>query len=234
MSERGSTPILEIDDALPMGSVSGLGRAPLSLRIAAGQCVLVEAQYRSQAAEFADLCCGLLPLSRGSVRFIGYDWEDMTHEGASAMRGQVGRVYGSASWIGFLGTDVNILLPQLHHTRRPEQELRDAAAEMSLCFGLPGLPTGRPDALTSNDLVRAACVRAFTGEPQLLILDSAEIENVGSLVPALVQALTAAHNRHAASIWLTHSGLIWDSHSLPTTERLRLSEQGLVPMGQQA
>jgi len=234
MSERTSTPILEILDALPMDPGSGLGRAPLALRIMAGQCVLVEAQYRSQAAEFGDLCCGLLPLSQGSVRFVGYDWDRMPHEGASAMRGQIGRVYGRASWIGFLGTDANILLPQLHHTRRTEHELRDTAVELSRSFGLPGLPTGRPDALTSQDLVRAACVRAFTGEPRLLILESAELGQIDNLVPALVQALTTAHNRHAASIWLTHSGLVWDDRSLPTTVRFRLTDRGLVPMERHA
>src|SRR5262249_35414150 len=135
---------------------------------------------------------------------------------------------GKGSWISFLGTDVNILLPQLHHTRRSEQELRNTAAELSHSLGLPGLPTGRPDSLASIDLVRAACVRAFIGQPRLLILDSAELEQIDNLVPALVQALTAVHNRHAASIWLTHSDLMWRDNALPTAARLRLTDRGLV------
>jgi phospholipid/cholesterol/gamma-HCH transport system ATP-binding protein len=232
MSDRTPAPILEILDALPMDSMSGLGRAPLALRIMAGQCVLIEAQHQSQVSEFGDLCCGLLPLRQGSVRFIGYDWNRVAHEGASAMRGQIGRVYGKTSWIGFLGTDLNILLPQLHHTRRSEQELRNVAAELARSFGLPGLPTGRPDSLGSTDLVRAACVRAFIGQPRLLILDNAELGQIDLLVPALVQALTAAHNRHAASIWLTHADLVWNDRFLPTAERLRLTDRGLVRMVQ--
>jgi phospholipid/cholesterol/gamma-HCH transport system ATP-binding protein len=232
MSDHGPTPILEILGALPMGSVGGLRSVPLDLRIMAGECILIEAQHESQAAEFGDLCCGLLPLSEGSVRFVGYEWSLMTHEAASAMRGQIGRVHGKTSWIGFLGTDVNILLSQLHHTRRPEQELRNAAAELSRSFGLPGLPMGHPDSLAGIDLVRAACVRAFMGQPRLLILDNAELEQVDHLVPALVQTLTAAHDRHAASIWLTHSDLVWNNNSLPTTARFRLTDRGLVPMRQ--
>ena len=234
MSDHSPTPILEVLDVLPMVSVTGLGHAPLSLRIMAGDCVLIEAQDRSQAAQFSDLCCGLLPLRQGSIRFYGSDWEGMPHERAAAMRGQIGRVDGQALWIGFLGIDANILLPQLHHTRRSEQELRNAAAELSCGFGLPGLPIGRPDSLTSTDLVRAACVRAFLGQPRLLILNSAELERLDDLVPSLVQALTAAHDRHAASIWLTHTKLIWNDRALPTTVRLRLTESGLVPAEQLA
>lgn len=234
MSDQAPAPILEIDDVLPMHSVSGLGRTPLAFRVMAGECVLIEAQHQFQAAEFADLCCGLLPLHRGSVRFIGHDWERMPHERASALRGQIGRIYGKSSWIGFLDTDLNIMLSQLHHTRLSERELRDAAAELSCSFGLPGLPVGRPDALASIDLVRAACVRAFMGEPRLLILDCSQLEQIEYLVPALVQASTAAQNRHAASIWLTHADLVWDGHSLPTTLQLRLTDRGLEPMAQRS
>lgn len=234
MSDRTPPPVLEILNALPRDAVSGLGRAPLALRIMAGQCVHIEAQYRFQTAEIGDLCCGLLPLSQGTVRFLGVDWNRMGHEIASARRGQIGRVYGRTSWIGFLGIDFSILLPQLHHTRRPEHELRNAAAELSRSFGLPGLPTGHPDSLGDIDLVRAACVRAFVGLPRLLILEWAELAQVDNLMPGLVQALIAAQNRHAAIIWLTHSNLVWNDHALPATARFRLTDRGLVPVAERA
>src|ERR1700757_4666299 len=89
---------------------------------------------------------------------------------------QCGARYGEGSWIGFLGTDINILLPQLHHTKRSESDLREAAAQLSRSFGLPGLPISRPDALAGIDLARSACVRAFMGKPRLLILNSSELE----------------------------------------------------------
>jgi phospholipid/cholesterol/gamma-HCH transport system ATP-binding protein len=226
----GATPILELIGACPDTVSSRLPPVPLDLQLMPGQCALIEARDPAQAAEFADLCCGLLPLHQGSVRFLGRDWTDTTEEQASAMRGRIGRVYGAGAWINFLGTDVNILLSQLHHTRRPESVLREAAAELARDFGLPGLPLNRPGALAAADLVRAACVRAFMGEPLLLILESPAQNQFADLVPPLLNALMAAHDRHAASIWLTRGEAVWFDRYFPATKRLRLLERGLTAM----
>ncbi len=190
--------------------------------------MLIDVRNQLQATDFADLCCGLLPLRSGSVRFLGKDWSDTPHEQAAAMRGRIGRVYGSDSWISFLGTDINILLPQLHHTRRPEPALREVASELSHKFGLPGLPVMRPDGMASTDLLRAACVRAFMGAPRLLLLDSPVFEQASDLVPALLNELMETRDRQAASIWLTRSDAMWNSRSFPATMHLRLAERGLV------
>jgi phospholipid/cholesterol/gamma-HCH transport system ATP-binding protein len=230
MSGGAPTPILEMTRALPEASAGGFGHAPIDFRLMAGECALIDAQDASKAAEFADLCCGLLPLHSGTVRFLGHDWMHASNEFTSAMRGQIGRVYGEGSWIGFLGTDINILLPQLHHTKRPEADLREAAAQLSRSFGLPGLPISRPDTLAGIDLARAACVRAFMGKPRLLILNNSELEQKPHLVPPLMQALTAAHDRHAASIWLTCRDAVWSKLYFPTAARFRLTERGLVAM----
>jgi phospholipid/cholesterol/gamma-HCH transport system ATP-binding protein len=144
------------------------------------------------------------------------------------MRGRIGRIYGSDSWISFLGTDINILLPQLHHTRRPEPMLREAATALSHKFGLPGLPVMRPDAMAATDLVRAACVRAFMGTPRLLLFDSPDLEHASDLIPALLNELMEANDRHAASIWLTRSDAVWNSRFFPATTHFRLVERGLV------
>jgi phospholipid/cholesterol/gamma-HCH transport system ATP-binding protein len=190
--------------------------------------ILIEADDPSQATEFADLCCGLLPLRSGSVRFLGNDWASTSHERACALRGRIGQLRGANSWIRFLSVDANILLQQLHHTRLPMELLRDRAAGLSLGFGLPGLPVTRPDELSFEDLVRAACVRAFIGEPRLVILNShQELEHVPDLRPALLNALTAARNRQAATIWLRPSDVVWNDRSAPATVRLRLTNRGL-------
>jgi phospholipid/cholesterol/gamma-HCH transport system ATP-binding protein len=230
MSGGTPTPILEMIRALPEVSASGLAHAPLELRLMPGESVLIDVQDSSQATEFADLCCGLLPLHSGTVRFLGHDWVHVSNEWAAAMRGRIGRVYGEDSWISFLGTDINILLPQLHHTWRPESDLREAAAQLSRSFGLPGLPMARPDTLASIDLARAACVRAFMGQPRLLILNSSELEPIADLVLPLMQVLTAAHDRHAASIWLTRGDAVWTDLYFPSATRFRLTGRGLVAM----
>jgi phospholipid/cholesterol/gamma-HCH transport system ATP-binding protein len=227
----GAAPILELLEALPDPVESCLPPVPIDLRIMPGEFALIEADDRVLAAEFADLCCGLLKLRKGSVRFLGRDWATAAAEMAAAMRGRIGRVYGPESWIGSLSTDANILWPQLHHTRRSEAALRETAAEVSRRFGLPGLPLGRPVALSDADLLRASCVRAFVGEPQLVILDNEELEEIADLRSALLNAVMAMRHRHAACLWLTEGRQIWQDRSCPATIRLRLSERGLVQAG---
>jgi phospholipid/cholesterol/gamma-HCH transport system ATP-binding protein len=224
----GTLPLLDIVRALPEPSSSRLPPVPLDLRVMAEESILIEAHDPSQAAEFADLCCGLLPLQSGSVRFLGNDWASTPHERASALRGRIGQVGAASSWIRFLPADANILLQPLHHTRLSLELLRDRAAELSRGFGLPGLPMARPDELRFDDRVRAACVRAFVGEPQLVILKSQELEQVAGLKPALLNALAAARNRQAATIWLMPGHAVWNDRSVPVTRRLRLTDHGLV------
>ena len=230
MSGREGTPVLEISGAVPEPAGSRLPSVPLDLRVMAGDCILIHVGSALQARDFADLCCGLIPLRNGSVRFLGRDWANTPNELGAALRGHIGRALAAKSWIGFLPTDINILLAQLHHTRLAEHALRATATELSVAFGLPGLPVMRPDALTSADLLRASCVRAFMGQPRLLFLENPELERVEDLVPALLNALLTVHDQPAASIWLTPGELLWNDRSFPASVRLRLAQRGLVPV----
>jgi phospholipid/cholesterol/gamma-HCH transport system ATP-binding protein len=214
--------------ASPAAPGSALGVAIFDLRVMADACILIDAQDTSLASEFANLCCGLLPLRNGVVRFLGRDWARAADEHAAALRGRIGRLYGANSWVPFLGTDANILLPQLHHTRRLEWELREAAAQLACSFGLPGLPTARPDELSSDDLLRAACVRAFVGRPQLLIIEGSLLEQSPDLALPVVNALLAAKVRHTATIWLSCGDILHDDRALPVSTRLRLTGRGLA------
>jgi phospholipid/cholesterol/gamma-HCH transport system ATP-binding protein len=127
---------------------------------------------------------------------------------------------------------LNVLLPQLHHTHRPVAALREAAVELARTFGLPGVLLVRPRALTPADRARAACVRAFLGEPRLVLLESPVQAQFADLIPLLLNALAAARDKGAAAIWLTRSDLIWRDRPFPATCRLRLTEYGSIPMRQ--
>lgn len=231
MSGTVAAPVLEISEAISETGGSNLPSVPLNLRVMAGDCILIDVRSALQGREFADMCCGLTPLRSGCVRFLGHDWADVPHELVSALRGHIGRLYGPESWIGFLPADVNVLLPQLYHTRRREAVLREMATGLSLAFGLPGLPINRLNALSPADVVRAACVRAFMGDPKLLFLDNPDLQRITDLVPAVLNALMAAHDQQAASIWLTRGDALWNDASFPANMRFRLAERGLVPMG---
>ncbi|HTO81431.1 MAG TPA: ABC transporter ATP-binding protein [Methylomirabilota bacterium] len=222
--------ILEMTDARPTAA-PGEARPPaVTLRLMPGELALIDARDADRAAWFADLCCGLLPLADGSVRFLGHDWAAMPAPYAAALRGRIGRVFAAGGWVEFLDTATNILLPQLHHTRDDPGELREAAAGLARGFGLPGLPTGPPGSLSATDLARAACVRAFLGDPALLLLETPVQGRFVELFVRLLNALARARQNGAAAIWLTASDLVWGDRSVPAAHRLRLRENGLIPV----
>ena len=127
----------------------------VDFRVGGGELALVDARHSLRPAWLADLCCGLLPLSGGSVRFLGHDWSAMPQDYAAALRGRIGRVFQSGNWVDFIDVATNILLPQLHHTRDDPIDLRERAIALSCAFGLPGLPLVHPR--------RSRCERFGTG-----------------------------------------------------------------------
>lgn len=225
---QNAAPVLKIVAAEPVDRQSGLPPVAFDLALSPGDLALIEVRNPTWATELGDLCCGLIPLRSGSVSFLGHDWSRLPEIVAAALRGRIGRVHGSGGWIGFIGTDRNILLPELHHTRRPVGSLSDAAAGLARDFGLPGLPLVRPEALSAADLARAALVRAFLGAPRLLLLEDPVRMEFTDLVPPLLNALATVRDRGAAAVWLTGSSLVWNDRSFPATFRLRLTERGLT------
>src|SRR5262245_46321175 len=222
-------PVLDISQAVPATRLDAFRIQPITLQLLPGEFALVESNDPHRVAWFADLCCGFVRLAEGTVSFLGRDWTALTPDYAAALRGRIGRIFGNVGWIDFLDVATNVLLPQLHHTRREASELREEAAKLAGSFGLPGLPIGRPRDLSAKDLARAACVRAFLGEPALLLLESPLQARFGDLAVPLLEALTAARQKGSAAIWLTSSDYVWRDRSAPVTHRLRLRDYGLFP-----
>lgn len=226
---EASGPVLDLAGARAQTD-SGEASAPaINLRLMPGELVLIDMRRSARSAWLADLCCGLLPLSEGSARFLGRDWSAVPDDYANALRGRIGRVFPLGSWIGFIDVASNILLPQLHHTRDDAGALRERAAALCCAFGLPGLPLARPGELAASDLARAACVRAFLGDPMLVVLENPVQGRFATLIPPLLDAVADARDRGAGAVWLTRSDLVWRDPSIPATIRLRLDGRGLVP-----
>jgi len=224
-----TAPVLDLTAARPQVWADEAPVPEIDLRLMAGELALIDARRAARPTWLADLCCGLVALAAGTARFLDRDWSAVPPDYADALRGRIGRVFFSGSWIGFIDVSANILLPQLHHTRDAPSELRDRATALCCAFGLPGLPLVRPGELAASDLARAACVRAFLGDPALVLLESPVQGRFTTLLPPLLNAVAAARDRGAAAVWFTRSDLVWRDSSVPATMRLRLGERGLVP-----
>lgn len=199
---------------------------PLDLVLAPGEFALIEVPGRRRAAAFADLCMGLVPLAHGAVRVLGRDWTTLEAQQAGALRGRIGRLFAVPFRADTPDVAARLLLGRLHHTRTPEAELRAEAAALAVRFGLPGLPAGPARLLSDADLLRAACVRAFLGQPRLIVLELPLSAQEDGILSASLSLGAQARGDGAAVVWLAAAGPALRFRSLAQL-RLRLGDAGL-------
>jgi phospholipid/cholesterol/gamma-HCH transport system ATP-binding protein len=219
-------PVLTLAGAV--GDAPFLPHVPLAFALAPGEFALVEMPGVRRGFAFADLCQGLTPLSSGEVRFLGRDWRQLPQAHAQAMRGRIGRLFHQQLPADSHDVAARILQARQHHSRTPEPDLRTEAAAIAVSFGLPGLPVGPAHRLSEPDLLRAAAVRAFLGEPLLLILELPGAAQNEEFIERLLVAGATARQRGAAVLWLAVSGPALRHRAVMPTQRLRLTDAGLV------
>jgi phospholipid/cholesterol/gamma-HCH transport system ATP-binding protein len=213
-------PILELDGVTFSGghiydsSVSGI-----TFKLQGGDLVIVLLEKEHVCLPLADMAVGIVAPDEGSVKYHNSDWLEMTPETAAENRGHIGRVFQGNPWMDDLEVNRSIMLGQLHHTSRPVDEIARQAAELSRIFGLPGLPFRFPSTFRGKDLARAACVRAFMGAPDLLILECPTAGVYPELLPSLLNMLRMARNRGAAVLWLTDNTKVWNNPGVRPTLR---------------
>jgi phospholipid/cholesterol/gamma-HCH transport system ATP-binding protein len=204
--------------------------AALDLDLAAGDFAVIEVPGSRRGAAFADLCAGLVPLKSGCVRFMGRDWHTTPQRHADALRGHIGRLFTLPLRPDTRDVAARVLFARRHHTRIPEATLRAEATSLAQRFGLPGLPAGPARRLTDPDLLRAACVRAFLGQPRLVILELPVTAQQDDLLPALLAVGAEARGQGVTVMWLAAAGPALRDRSIRATHRLRLSDAGLAPV----
>jgi len=195
----------------------------VSFRLQRAELALVHLEEGHLHTPLADAAQGLVEPVQGSVCFLGEAWPTLPHQAKLAARARIGRAFEEPGWISELDMDENITLSQRHHTRRAESEIRDEASELARLFSLPGLPQGKPSSMRAPDLRRAACVRAFLGKPELLILERPTAGVYPAIMPALVTVVRAARARGAAILWTTDDWEVWKDPGIKPTIRCKMT-----------
>lgn len=234
-STEGRRTVLTVDRVTLFADGQGGGDYTTAhFELYSGQLALARLENLRQTAFLADLFCGLTPPHAGRVLFIGRDWQRAPADMLNAMRGRIGRVFSSGTWLEGLSLVDNILLPQRHHTRRSLTDLRREAARLAGQFGLPGLPLGEPGKYSRADLQRSACVRAFLGTPLLVLLEDPTFGLYPRIVPGLVNAIRQVRNRGAAVVWMTLAEEIWRDTSIPADRLFRMTGRNLTEVNRYA
>jgi phospholipid/cholesterol/gamma-HCH transport system ATP-binding protein len=218
------TPILQFQDVTVAGGPpydSGLYQVNFTL--SAGELMLVRLGNEHNHLPLADAAQGLVAPDEGTVRFLGKSWDQLSPRQAASQRAHIGRVFAKTSWISDLTVEENITLAQRHNTSRSETDIRNDAAALAKIFSLPGLPQGFASTVRRQDLQRAACVRAFLGKPQLLILEAPTAGVYPQIMSPLMAALRTARARGAAVMWLVVDQNVWNDRGIPATIHCTMS-----------
>lgn len=225
MSEsRGIETVLELHEVTAEGGhLYDTTIWQVSFRLRHSELMLLRLESGSLSIPLADVAVGALEPAQGSVAFLGELWSSRTEQDQLAARAKIGRVFEEPGWISELDMEDNIILSQRHHTRRPDSAIRDEASELARRFSLPGLPQGRPSAMRAPDLRRAACVRAFMGKPELLILERPTAGVYPDIMPALMSSVKAAQSHGAAVLWMTDDPRVWNDPGVKPTIRGAMS-----------
>ncbi|RME96677.1 MAG: hypothetical protein D6766_00025 [Verrucomicrobia bacterium] len=217
-------PILEfegvrVEASLPHESML----AGVSFALRPGELLLVLLDRDHLHVPLADAAAGLVIPNHGTVRFEGRPWRNRPAGEAARARGRIGRLFDEVAWVSNLTIEENLTLQQRHHTRRSVEELREEAAALAARFRLPGLPLGRVEQHREQDLLKAACVRAFLGEPVLILLERPARQIYAEVMPALVNTVQEARDRGAAVLWTTSNRRVWEDPGVRPTHRAQIA-----------
>jgi phospholipid/cholesterol/gamma-HCH transport system ATP-binding protein len=199
-----------------------IGLSRTSFELYPGALLLLRIEREDERLPVADAAEGLLSPQRGSVKFLGEDWQNLSADDSAAQRGKIGRLFDDEGWINDLDVDQNIMLSQQHHTARREEDILEEALGLARAFGLPGLPRGRPGGMRRWDLRKAACIRAFLGQPSLVILEQPVRGVYADLTASLVNATSSARQRGSAVLWTVSDLKIWNHAGIRATARARM------------
>ena len=200
----------------------------VSLTLNPGDLILLRLEKEHLRLPLADAASGLADPAEGRILFAGKSWTELSAGDSARQRASIGRVFEDGGWISSMDVDENILLGQRHHSGRPDKQIMDEAAHLARLFGLPGLPRGSPARTRRRDLSIAACVRAFLGEPILLLLENPTADVYSELMPGLMRAIRVARDRGAAVLWLTADSRTWTDSGIRPTRRCMMSGSQLL------
>ena len=115
-----------------------------------------------------DWLTGIEPPPAGRVFWKGVEWRDRDPDAAAAARGRIGCTFASGGLVANLDMDENVWLPARMHRREAAAESIERWARF---FGCWPLPPERAPTLRERDRRRILWTRAFSGDPEALVLE---------------------------------------------------------------
>jgi putative ABC transport system ATP-binding protein len=167
----------------------------ISLRVAAGDSLVVLGKSGSGKSTLLNLVAGIDRASSGEVRAAGADLGALSENQMALWRGRnIGVVFQFFQLLPTLTVEENVLLAMDFVGKIPTGERRDRARDLLELVGLGDQVAKLPSALSGGQQQRAAIARALANDPPIVLADeptgNLDSETSGA-VADLFQELTA-------------------------------------------
>jgi phospholipid/cholesterol/gamma-HCH transport system ATP-binding protein len=206
------------------------GLEDIDLVLKPGELAIVSVDRGHGFTPLADAAQGLLVPDQGGVYFLGKNWNDLRPAAAADARHRIGRVFHGGGWVSNLNIDENITLARRHHTNLPIDEIYSEAEKMGVFFGLKSLPHSRPAHVRRSILRRAGWVRAFLGDPELILLEEPLKDAYTDVLHYLMKGIAGALSRGAAILWITSDMRFLNQTGLAPFKIYRMKGPKLAPL----
>lgn len=146
-----------------------------------------------------DWITGIDPPPAGEIFWKGVEWRDRGPNEADAERGRIGCVFGQGGLLANLDMDENVWLPASMHRRENAAEQIEKWARF---FDAWPLPPERAPAVSERMRRRLLWTRAWSGNPEALVLERPLLGATPEDRDRLLEAIRAARDAGCAVVWL--------------------------------
>ena len=156
---------------------------------------------------------GLVKPDRGRVFVDGDEISALSGQELARVRRKIGFLFQNAALFDSISVGENVAFPLRRHTRLPDREIRDRAAEKLDAVGLGAEFDKMPAALSGGMRKRAGLARALALDPAILLVD----EPSAGLDPITADEIDEL------LLGLKHDGrttLVIVTHNIPSAKRL--------------
>jgi len=143
----------------------------LSLRVAAGEVVLLTGPSGSGKTTLLTLIGGLRAVQEGSCVVLGTELAGADEARRVALRRRVGFIFQHHNLLGFLTAQQNVAMALEVDASLRERERLDRAAAMLAAVGIADKARAYPATLSGGQRQRVAIARALVHEPGLILAD---------------------------------------------------------------
>lgn len=196
--------VLELDKLTIRGKAENsidLDRGNFTLR--EGEVALLHIDRHLQSREFMSTLEGLIEPMAGETRFRSRSWDRMNLNDQLESRFLIGRVFDENAWIQNLNLSENVVL-SMNHRGIPDQEISKDVDRWLEVFEMSKVSRLRPSTMDDPGLLqRHQWLRAFTGNPRLILLERPMKNVAASVLPLLIRAVNRAASLGCAVLWTT-------------------------------